>query len=146
VASVDLDLEANRVQITLDYAKGSYLYGPVCGQHCEGYDRPEDRPWRHLDTMQFETRIGCRLARCRCPEHGVKTVAVPWADKGIRFYPHDGSFCGASVAGQQQCAVSAQAVWDELASARCDSPARGRPGYLASPIRGLAGVMPQYSE
>jgi len=85
VTSVDLQLEANRVQITIEYAKGSCVYCPVCGQPCEVYDRRENRQWRHLDTMQFETRMSCRLARCRCPEHGVKTVAVPWAQKGSGF-------------------------------------------------------------
>ncbi len=35
--------------------------------------------------MQFETLIRCRRPRCRCAEHGVCTVATPWADKHGRF-------------------------------------------------------------
>lgn len=85
VTSVDLDLAANRVQITIDYAKGEYVCCPQCGQQCEVYDRRENRQWRHLDTMQFETLMDCRLPRCHCPEHGVKTVAVPWAGKSSGF-------------------------------------------------------------
>jgi hypothetical protein len=35
--------------------------------------------------MQFETLVRCEVPRCNCPEHGVKTVDVPWAGKGSRF-------------------------------------------------------------
>ena len=42
-------------------------------------------PWRHLDTMQFETRIRCRVPRSDCKEHGVKAVKVPWSEPGSRF-------------------------------------------------------------
>ncbi len=35
--------------------------------------------------MQFETLVRCEVPRCNCPEHGVKTVHVPWAGKGSRF-------------------------------------------------------------
>ena len=35
--------------------------------------------------MQFETRIRVRVPRSQCREHGVKAVAVPWAEPGSRF-------------------------------------------------------------
>jgi len=49
------------------------------------YDLREERSWRHLDTMQFETRILCRVPRAQCPEDGVKTIKTPWAGKHGRF-------------------------------------------------------------
>jgi len=42
----------------------------------------------HLNVMQFLTVIRARIPRCRCPEHGVKTVRVPWAEKDSRFTLH----------------------------------------------------------
>jgi len=48
-------------------------------------DHAPERVWRHLDTMQFETLLRARVPRARCPKHGVKTIAVPWAEPGSRF-------------------------------------------------------------
>jgi len=44
-----------------------------------------ERTWRHLDTMQFTTLIRARTPRSDCPEHGVKTMPVPWAAPQGRF-------------------------------------------------------------
>jgi transposase len=38
-----------------------------------------------LDTMQFTTLIRARTPRAECPEHGVKTMQVPWAVPQGRF-------------------------------------------------------------
>ena len=35
--------------------------------------------------MQFMTVIRARVPRCQCPEHGVVTAAVPWAEPHGRF-------------------------------------------------------------
>lgn len=43
------------------------------------------RTWRHLDTMQFETLVTCRVPRSDCPEHGAKTIRVPWAGPRSQF-------------------------------------------------------------
>ncbi len=48
-------------------------------------DHAEERRRRHLDTMHFVTELVARVPRCRCPEHGVKTVIPPWAAKHSRF-------------------------------------------------------------
>lgn len=85
VADVDLALEQQRVEIAVEWAGGREAPCPECGEACPVYDLREERRWRHLDTMQFETLIRCRVPRCRCPEHGVRTVAVPWADQHGRF-------------------------------------------------------------
>ena len=42
-------------------------------------DHREERSWRHLDTMQFETIVKGRVPRSDCPVHGAKTIPVPWA-------------------------------------------------------------------
>jgi len=38
-----------------------------------------------MDTMQFETVMRARVPRTDCPQCGVKTCAVPWADLHGRF-------------------------------------------------------------
>src|ERR1700738_4829025 len=90
VSDVKLDLAQQRVQIRLnwieDYQQGNC---PECGKSVRLYDLAPERRWRHLDTMQFETLFEtlliARTPRIQCPEHGIKTVAVPWAEKNSRF-------------------------------------------------------------
>ncbi len=80
VESDDLRLEERRVEIRLTHI-GSGVSNPECGGACGLADHADERRWRHLDTMQFTTELVARLPRSRCPEHGVKTIVPPWADK-----------------------------------------------------------------
>lgn len=85
VSAVTLDLAARRVEVEIGYNLSQPMECPECGKDCPFYDHREMREWRHLDTMQFETILRCEVPRCNCPEHGVKTLRVPWAGKGSRF-------------------------------------------------------------
>lgn len=85
VSAVTLDLAAKRVEVEIGYDLSHPMECPECGEECPHYDHREMREWRHLDTMQFETILRCEVPRCNCPEHGVKTLRVPWAGKGSRF-------------------------------------------------------------
>lgn len=85
VERVELSLEAQRVDIWVEYPASEPCYCPACRQECNRYDYRSERTWRHLDTMQFETLIHCRTPRCECPEHGVKTMDTPWAGPHSRF-------------------------------------------------------------
>jgi transposase len=84
VEAVDLRLEDRQVEIRLKHV-GSGIACPECGRACGLADHADERRWRHLDTMQFTTELVARLPRCRCPEHGVKTIIPPWAGKHSRF-------------------------------------------------------------
>ena len=85
VASVDLKMEEQRVEIALIHSRGVRVSCPECGEQCAVHDHSPERTWRHLDTMQFETRLKARVPRSDCAECGVKTVEVPWAGKHGRF-------------------------------------------------------------
>lgn len=85
VSAVTLDLSAKRVEVEIGYDLSQPMECPECSEECPYYDCREMREWRHLDTMQFETVLRCEVPRCNCPEHGVKTIRVPWAGKGSRF-------------------------------------------------------------
>jgi len=84
VDRVELALDQQRVSIHLEFV-GRRVVCPECGAECPLKDHAEERTWRHLDTMQFETRLTARVPRCLCATCGVKTVTVPWADKHSRF-------------------------------------------------------------
>lgn len=84
VDSVALDPEKKSVEIMLVHEKAP-LTCPECAKACSVHDHAPERTWRHLDTMQFETRLRARVPRADCPDCGVKTIDVPWAGKHGRF-------------------------------------------------------------
>ena len=85
VKTVDLNLEGKKVEIELGWQWGAAAKCPECGRECSIHDCAPERTWRHLDTMQFTTLIRARTPRADCPEHGVKTMQVPWAAPQGRF-------------------------------------------------------------
>jgi transposase len=85
VKTVDLNLEAKKVEIELGWQWGAAAKCPECGRECSIHDCAPERTWRHLDTMQFMTLIRTRTPRADCPEHGVKTMQVAWAAPQGRF-------------------------------------------------------------
>ena len=84
VDQVNLALEERKVEIELSHCGGP-LICPACEVACSQADLAPEREWRHLDTMQFQTIVRARIPRSKCPQCGVKTVAIPWADKHSRF-------------------------------------------------------------
>lgn len=43
------------------------------------------KSWRHLDFFEHQAHLTARVPRVRCPEHGVRQVAPPWARPGSGF-------------------------------------------------------------
>jgi transposase len=84
VSDVSLSLEEKCVEIRVTHG-GGRVTCPDCDRECTIADHAPERTWRHLDTMQFETRIVARTPRADCETCGVKTIAVPWASKHSRF-------------------------------------------------------------
>lgn len=59
---------------------------PVCGKKCHVHDYVrEEAFWRGMDLGPVAVRIGAKVPRVGCPEHGVLTAMVPWAKSGSRF-------------------------------------------------------------
>lgn len=85
VKTVELKLAERKVEIELGWQWGAAAKCPECGRECSIHDCAPERTWRHLDTMQFTTLIRARTPRSDCPEHGVKTMRVPWAAPQGRF-------------------------------------------------------------
>lgn len=85
VTNVDLRMEEKLIEINVQWPSGYDVECPKCGRSCSIKDHREERRWRHLDTMQFQTIIKSRVPRAECPEHGVKTINIPWAGPNSRF-------------------------------------------------------------
>lgn len=84
VEEVDLNLKVGEVHIHVGFDPQCALRCPECGSEAPGYDTRERR-WRHLDTCQFKTVVVAKVPRCKCSEHGVRQVEVPWAEPNSRF-------------------------------------------------------------
>ena len=84
VERVELRELEQAVHVFVEAAEGTGFTCPDCGTPAPVYDHAERR-WRHLDTCQFTTLLVARVPRVQCGAHGVKTVRVPWAEKGSRF-------------------------------------------------------------
>lgn len=85
VANIDLDVEKATLDIYVVEHPSHGFPCPECETLSGLHDHAPERRWRHLDTMQFKTEIVARLPRITCATHGVKTIAVPWADPHARW-------------------------------------------------------------
>lgn len=85
VREVKVDFEGRKVDVWVEWPLEQPGPCPECTKPCRIYDHREERQWRHLDTMQFQTIVHWRIARVKCAEHGIKSMAVPWAEKHSRF-------------------------------------------------------------
>ncbi|MFO0226285.1 MAG: transposase family protein [Planctomyces sp.] len=84
IADVQLDVRNKTLTLPLEFV-GDHVVCPECGATCSMKDHAAERSWRHLDAMQFQTILTARVPRCSCTTCGVKTIAVPWAEKHSRF-------------------------------------------------------------
>ncbi|MBP3439539.1 MAG: ISL3 family transposase [Sutterella sp.] len=60
---------------------------PECGRKCPKYDQAcrTPRRWRATDFASVKVFLRYAPPRIECPEHGVLTASVPWADPGSGF-------------------------------------------------------------
>ena len=85
VRGVVEEFEQGRVVVEVEWPARTPLACPECGSESPLHDRSQEREWRHLSVMEFKAVVRARVPRCRCAEHGVKTVRTPWAEPGSRF-------------------------------------------------------------
>ncbi len=85
VRETKFDAEARRLDIYIDFPRGSVFACPSCGtQACKVYDT-EAASWRHLNFFQHEAHLHGRVPRIQCRRCGVKRIALPWARAGSGF-------------------------------------------------------------
>ncbi|WP_447972543.1 ISL3 family transposase [Nitrospira sp. Kam-Ns4a] len=125
MANVELDVKGQQVTVTVEAGPGPYPC-PECQAPVPGYDRKRRR-WRHLDTCQFTTWIQADLPRVSGPTHGVKQIAVPWAEPGSQFTAW---FERLAIDLLRECSVTGAAgllriTWDEAWGIKERAVARG---------------------
>jgi len=85
VAECQFDVNQKRLDIYLDFAKGSRFSCPDCGRaDCTVHDT-DQKSWRHLNFFQHKTYMYARVPRIKCSNCGVRVVNVPWAREGSGF-------------------------------------------------------------
>ncbi len=84
VKSLEFNASEHRLDILVDFQRGASFPCPACGAPSKAHDT-EEKTWRHLDFFQHAAYLTARVPRCKCDEHGIKTVDVPWARKGSGF-------------------------------------------------------------
>ena len=76
VSNVEANFLEMIVDITIEYLPKKGV-DPESNQICPIYDYMEYRRWRHLNIMQYQTYICCRVPRVKTPEGKVRCIQVP---------------------------------------------------------------------
>ena len=86
VSSSEFDLEQKRLDIKIDFRRGSTFCCPECAQaDLKAYDTVE-KTWRHLNFFQHEAYLTARVPRVDCPQCGVLLIKqIPWARRDSGF-------------------------------------------------------------
>jgi transposase len=128
VTRVEEDLASVRVTVWLRWPDGVPVRCPECGALTTVYDRLPERAWRHLSVMQYRLELRCAVPRCDCAEHGVKTIAVPWAEPGSRFTLHFEAFAVAVMLASRSLSQAAELLglhWESVQRLIDQAVARG---------------------
>lgn len=84
VSETSLSIPNKRLDIKIDFARGSLFACPNCGAAAKAYDTTEET-WRHLNFFQFAAYLHARVPRVECRGCGVKKITVPWSRPGSGF-------------------------------------------------------------
>jgi transposase len=116
VERVELKLESGEIHVYLEHDREASWWCAECSAASPLYDHQPERRWRHLDTCQYQTILHASPPRTACKEHGVKAVALPWAEAGSRFTALFEALAIAWLKAASQKAVAQQLhlSWDEI--------------------------------
>lgn len=85
VSKTDFSVEDKRLDIDIDFKRGSEFSCPDCGMLSKAYDT-KMISWRHMDFFQHQAYLNARVPRVQCSGScGIKQVEVPWARSGSGF-------------------------------------------------------------
>lgn len=85
VVGVEFDAGERRLDLRIDFPKGSRFACAECGRQGLKVHDTEAKTWRHLDFFEHQAYLTARVPRVRCPEHGVRQVELPWARERAGF-------------------------------------------------------------
>ena len=84
VVNIAFDQSQRRLNLYLDFPKGSSFPCPKCAALCTVYDTVQ-KSWRHLNFFEHECYLTARVPRVSCTTDGVHQVSLPWARSGSGF-------------------------------------------------------------
>jgi len=128
ITDINMNIEEQRIDLTIQWPKGKRVLCPECGKACGIKDHREERVWRHLDTMQFQTFLRCRVPRSECRDHGAKTIAIPWGEANSRWtllYEAFALLVMEQVPALSKAAAILHLSWDEAHALRTRAVQRG---------------------
>ena len=85
VSTAEFNPDEKRLDIRLDFPKGSTFSCPKCGQSGVKAHDTIEKTWRHLNFFQHEAYLTARVARIDCDKCGTHLIDVPWARPGSGF-------------------------------------------------------------
>ena len=85
VSTAEFNPDEKRLDIRIDFPKGSTFTCPKCGQAGVKAHDTVEKTWRHLNFFQHEAYLTARVARIDCDHCGTHLVDVPWARPGSGF-------------------------------------------------------------
>jgi len=134
VVGVDVDIPGEQVTVKVEAGPGPFPC-PECQTLSPGYDQ-RPRRWRHLDTLQLRTWIEADIPRVQCAQHGIKQIAIPWAEPGSQFTQ---LFERLAIDFLRECSVTGAAAllritWDEAWGIKSRAVKRGLARRTAEPI------------
>jgi transposase len=84
VSGVELDELNDILHITIRYKHSSWTDEDT-GEVFPIFDFRTERVWRHLDCMEFQTHVHCRLPRIKTSDGKVQTIEYDWAESGFSY-------------------------------------------------------------
>ena len=81
--------EQTRIYVHANPYKRVQKMCPICMKKCPGYDfkYSTESSWRAPNLNGIPVYVCYRPQRIECPEHGIRTEYIPWADGRSRFTP-----------------------------------------------------------
>jgi transposase len=84
VSGVYLDEFNDILHITIFYKHHNWT-DTETGEVFPIFDFRQERVWRHLDCMEFQTHVHCRLPRIKAAGGKVQTIEYDWAESGFSY-------------------------------------------------------------
>jgi len=80
---VSMEQTEGKVEIKLDFPRGTRFICPHCGKEQTAYDT-KWKEYRHLNLWQYQTILKVKVPRIKCCK-GKETVDIVWLRKGSKF-------------------------------------------------------------
>lgn len=82
IKELNFDIEARRLDIHIDFKKGSTFINE--SKEYKAYDTKEKK-WRHLNFFEYECYLHARVPRIRLEDGGIKLIRMPWEGLSLGF-------------------------------------------------------------